>query len=357
MPQISITRATESRINSVNIEQLSADDFGKHYTDHLFQADFIDGTWTNCSVQPFSNLAVSPFLAAFHYGQTIFEGMKAYRFQNENIATFRPLDHAKRFNLSAERLSMPVFPENLFLDGLNQFLTIDNKWVPKSDGSSLYIRPFMFSTDACLIARPSLSYKMMIVACPVGAYYSKPLKVMVEENYTRAAIGGTGSSKAGGNYAASFLATNEAMKKGFDQIIWTDANEHGYIQEMGASNIMFLIDNILYTPDLEDKTILSGITRKTIIELLQSQRKKVIEKKIHINEIVSAAQTGKLQEAFAVGTAATTTPIASITYKNQEIIPSDSKNTFSETIKQTLNDIRYGKTKDTFSWMKEINTL
>jgi branched-chain amino acid aminotransferase len=252
---IQVTKTLKSRLSEMDFNNLP---FGKYYTDHMLEVDYEDGQWQKVAIRPFQSLSLSPGLSAIHYGQSIFEGIKAYKDREGKPFIFRPFDNFKRFNLSAERMQMPAVPEEIFIEGMRRLIELDKEWIPMKNDYSLYIRPFMFSTDETLGVKASDTYKFMILLSPTGPYYSTPLRIYVEEKYTRAARGGFGFAKAAGNYGGSMLATAIAKKRGFDQVLWMDAFEHKYIQEMGTMNVFFVIGDKVLTPDLEDGTILEG---------------------------------------------------------------------------------------------------
>jgi branched-chain amino acid aminotransferase len=343
---IKITKVNESRLSSVDFENLS---FGKNFTDHMLVADYADGEWKNCEIVPYGELSFNPATSVLHYGQSIFEGIKAYKFADGTVSVFRPDQNLIRFNKSASRLEMPEVPEDIFLGGLKRLLDLDRNWVPGVAGTSLYIRPFMFATEVALGVHPSISYKFMIIACPVGAYYNKPLKLKVETHYTRAAEGGVGFSKNAGNYALSLYPTRIANDEGFDQLMWTDANEHKYIEEAGTANLVFRIGDSIITP--HGDTILHGVTRRTIIEVAQHWGYQTEQRKVSVKELIEGIESGAVTEAFAAGTAATLTPISVIGYEGKlyELPPVEGRE-FSNKVLAHLNDLRYGRIKDEFGW-------
>lgn len=348
---IKITKVAVSKLATMSLENIP---FGKYFTDHMLEADYIDGAWTNVSIKPYQALQLDPSLAAIHYGQSIFEGIKAYKNQAGEAAIFRPDENFKRFNLSAERMCMPQVPESIFMEGMRQLIELDKDWIPNMKDHALYIRPFMFSTDALLGVRPSESYKFLIILSPTGPYYAKPMKILVEENYTRAAPGGVGFSKNAGNYGGSMMAAKMANKQGYDQVLWTDAHEHKWLQEVGMMNVFFLINGVAVTPSLEEGTILHGVTRKSVMTLLQEMGIKVEERRINVDELVAAYQSGQLQEVFGTGTAATIAPIQELKYKDH-IMPFDlNKFSVSPAIKQQLDDIKEGRIADSHGWMYKI---
>lgn len=346
-PSIKITRASSTRLSEVNFDKLP---FGKIFTDHMLVADYEDGKWQNVEIIPFGNISVSPSISALHYGQAFFEGIKAFRQDNGNVAVFRPWKNAERFNKSASRLCAPELPQEIFLEGLKALVEIDKDWVPHNPEQSLYIRPFMFATEPNLGVHPSISYKFFILLCPIGAYFTKNLRVKIETHYTRSADGGMGYAKAAGNYAVSLLPATIAEKEGYDQIIWTDAKDHAYIEETGASNVMFVIDGKLVTPATKD-TILDGVTRDSVIQLAKSWGITVEERKVSVTEVLEACEQGRLQEAYAVGTAAVMAPIAEIGYGDKlYTLPDPNKWTLAPKVLKTLEDIRKGRVEDTFGW-------
>jgi branched-chain amino acid aminotransferase len=348
---IIVNKVERSKLQDMTLENLP---FGKYYTDHMLEADFENGEWKNVEIKPYQPLLLEPSTAALHYGQAIFEGIKAYKLQDGTLAIFRPHDNFKRFNTSAERMQMPTVPEDLFMEGMRMLVNLDKSWVPDKEDHSLYIRPFMFSTDPVIGVKPSDGYKFMIILSPTGPYYNKPMRIYVEEKYTRAAPGGIGYAKAAGNYGASMLATAEAKNKGYDQVLWTDAFEHKYVQEIGTMNVFFIIGNTAYTPDLNQGTILNGVTRESAMTILAEMGFKVIEKRISIDEIIDAHKAGSLFEVFGTGTAATITLIAELRYKDYVIEFDTDKWKSCVELKKRLNNIRYGRTADTHHWLYKV---
>ena len=348
---ININKVPQSSIASVDFKNLL---FGRVYADHMFTADF-DGTWKNFQIVPYGPLTLTPGNATLHYGQSIFEGMKAYRTLQNDIKIFRPHKNWERLNRSAVRMQMPIISEEIFFQGLETLLKIDQAWVPEGEGMSLYIRPFMFAADEYIGIRPSAKYKFIIFCCPVGKYYSEPLKVRVEEKFSRASKGGTGFAKTAGNYAASLHPMFLAQQAGYDQLIWTDSSTHQYLEESGTMNLMFLINNVLVTPALGD-TILAGVIRDSIIQMSNDWGIKVEERPISITEIVRELENNHVQEAFGVGTAAVVAPIKKIGVNGQDYLLSDpSPESLSSRIYQEFSDIRYGKSADRFNWMHKVD--
>ena len=321
----------------------------------MLEADYANGEWTNVSIRPYQPVCFDPSLVALHYGQSIFEGIKAYKGENGDAFIFRPDENFKRFNISADRLCMPAVPREIFIDGMKQLISMEKDWIPAGKKDySLYIRPFMFATDIIIGVKPSETYKFFILLCPSGPYYAHPMKIKVEETYTRAAPGGVGFSKNAGNYAGSLKAATEAVKNGFDQVLWTDAFEHKWLQEVGTMNVFFVVNNVAITPSLEDGTILEGVTRKSAITLLQKMGLKVEERKINIDELVEAYKQGKFTEAFGTGTAATVSFIKQLSYGSFDMHFETEKLTVASELKERFNNIRYGVTADTHNWMVKI---
>jgi branched-chain amino acid aminotransferase len=348
---IDINKITKSRLPEVDFNKLP---FGKVYSDHMFMADYKDGQWKDLRIVPYGNISVSPATPALHYGQSIFEGMKANAGSNGDTLIFRALDNWKRLNISGERMCMPPVPENLFMEGLSTLIGLDRKWIPPTAGSSLYIRPFLFSADEYIGIKPSGDWTFMIILCPVGAYYSTPVKVKIETHYTRAVEGGTGYAKAGGNYGGAIYPTKVANEKGYDQLIWTDGKTHEYIEESGTMNVMFVINDTLVTPALSD-SILAGITRDSVLQLARHWGMKVEERKISVKELVNELEKGNVSEAFGAGTAATIAHIELIGYEGKNyVLPTVSERKFSNRVYEELEGIKRGLRNDPFGWMTKI---
>lgn len=344
---ITVTKAQESRLTVTDFSQLP---FGKVFSDHMFIAEYENGEWGNLQVLPFGPIPMSPAISALHYGQAIFEGMKAYRQESGKISVFRGEKNLERFNKSAARMSMPAIPSEVFMQGIASLIEIDEKWVPAQDGYSLYIRPVMFATDPYLGVRPSDKYTFVLMTTPTGPYYSKALKVKIETEFTRADEGGVGFAKTAGNYGRSLYPFAEAQKEGYDQLIWTDAVSHEYIEEAGTANLIFVIGGKLVTPSIRS-TVLDGITRDTIITLAKQAGIEVEERRVSVKEILEGIENGSVTDAFAAGTAATVTPIGEIGYNGKIYTLTDpSTRTVSSGIAKTLNDIRYGLIPDEFGW-------
>jgi branched-chain amino acid aminotransferase len=348
---INITRVERSKLNEMSLENIP---FGRYYTDHMLEADYENGEWKNIEIKPYQPLLMEPSTAALHYGQAIFEGIKAYRGKDGNAYIFRPQDNFKRFNISAERMQMPQVPEDIFMEGMRMLIDLDRNWIPENKDHSLYIRPFMFSSDPVIGVKPSDSYKFMIILSPAGPYYNAPIRIYVEEKFVRAAPGGVGYAKAAGNYGASMFATAQAKKLGYDQVLWTDAYEHKYVQEIGTMNVFFIIGDTAITPSLEEGTILNGVTRESAMTILKEMGFKVQEKKISVDDLMDAHKAGILYEVFGTGTAATITQIKELRYKDYVMeFDVDNSKTAPE-LKKRLTDIREGRAADKHGWMYKI---
>ncbi len=346
-----VKRVQETKINSVDFENLV---FGKTFTDHMFLCHFRDGKWQTPEIKPYQALTLDPSASVFHYGQAVFEGMKAYKDDNEKVWLFRPQENFKRINLSAKRLQIPEFSESYFFEGLNTILQLDQEWVRPGSGNSLYVRPFVFASQPSVQASASMEYTFMIICAPVKSYYSGgEINVLIAEEYSRAANGGVGYAKAAGNYAAQFYPTSEALKKGFQQIIWTDASTHEYLEEAGTMNIFFKIDGTLITSPTNDR-ILDGITRKSIITIAKHEGIPVEERPIKISELKEAHKNESLEEVFGTGTAVVVLPIHS--FSHQETSYTLPKQTpLALKLKEKLVNIQYNASEDPFGWRQAVN--
>ncbi len=349
--EIPVVKAKISKITQTDFDNLG---FGKYFSDHMLEADWFNGEWTNIRIRPYQELGFLPALSVLHYAQTIFEGLKAHKDPQGNIHIFRPDENFKRFNNSAVRLAMPTVPEELFVDGLKQLIALDKAWVPSGYDESLYIRPFMFASEETLGVKEANSYKFLIILGPVGSYFAAPARIYVEEKFTRAAPGGTGMAKTGGNYATSLASSAEARKSGYDQVLWMDAFEHKYVQEVGAMNIFFMIGDTIVTPDLNDGTILGGITRLSLIRLFKDRGYAVEERRISIDEIISAYQDGSLKEVFGAGTAATISHVRELKYRDKIMTFDVEKMTVSAEMKKYLLDYKEGKVEDKYNWLVRV---
>ena len=348
---IGVNKVEQSKLAGFSLENLP---FGKFFTDHMLEADYENGEWKNVEIKPFQPLLLNPSLASLHYGQAIFEGIKAYKDTDGNAFIFRPHDNFRRFNISAERMAMPQVPEEIFMEGMKQLVALDKNWIPQKEDHSLYIRPFMFSSDELIGVRPSETYKFMIILSPTGPYYNAPMRIYVEEHFVRAVPGGVGYAKAAGNYGAAMYATAQAKKKGYDQVLWTDAFEHKYVQEIGTMNVIFIIGDKAITPDLGAGTILAGVTRNCALTLLQEAGFSVEERPLSIDEIIDAYKAGILYEVFGTGTAATITMIRELRYKDFVMNFNVEQWKTAPTIKKWLADIREGRREDKYGWMLKV---
>jgi branched-chain amino acid aminotransferase len=349
--EFNITKVETSKLHEMTLENIP---FGKYFTDHMLEVDYEDGEWKTVEIKPYQPLLLSPSVAALHYGQAIFEGIKAYRNPQGEAFIFRPFENFKRFNVSAERMQMPVIPEEIFMEGMRQLVALDKNWIPQQADHSLYIRPFMFSSDELIGVRPSEKYKFMIIMSPTGPYYNAPMRIYVEEHFVRAVPGGVGYAKAAGNYGAAMYATAEAKKKGYDQVLWTDAFEHKYVQECGTMNVFFIIGNTAITPDLEAGTILDGVTRNSTIVMLKDMGFKVEERPLSMDEVVDSYKAGTLHEVFGTGTAATISMIKELRYKDYVMnFDVDSWKTVPE-VKRRMTAIKEGKEADVYDWMYKV---
>lgn len=349
--QIPVRRIKESKLQQVDFSKLG---FGKYFSDHMLVADWEKGQWTKVEILPYQELGFLPALSVLHYSQTIFEGQKAHKDEDGNIHIFRPHENWKRLNNSAERMAMPQVPEEIFIGGMKQLIELDKNFIPSGYDESLYIRPFLFASEETLGVKASNSYKFLIITGPVGSYFSAPARIYVEEKFTRAAPGGTGAAKTGGNYAASLLSSAEAQKEGYDQVLWMDAIEHKYVQEVGAMNIMFIINDTIVTPDLSDGTILPGITRMSLIDLFKQNGYMVEERKVSIDEIVESHKNGTLKEVFGCGTAATISHVKELKYKDY-IMEFDVQNMpISTNMKKYLLDYKENIFGDPHGWLEKV---
>lgn len=333
--------------------------FGRVFTDHMFVMDYDTGMgWHDARIVPFGDISLSPAAMCLHYGQEIFEGLKAYRTADGDIQLFRPEENFKRMNLSAERMVIPALDEEFCIKALKELIKVEKDWVPHTDGASLYIRPFIFACDPFVGVKPADHYMFMIILSPSGAYYStglNPVKIYVEQKYVRAVRGGTGFAKTAANYAISLKGQDEAHKQSYEQVLWLDGVEQKYIEEVGAMNIFFVIDNEIITPELVG-TVLPGITRKSAIEICKSKGYKVSERRITIEEIAKAYDEGKVQEVFGTGTAAVISPVGHLKWGDKIMTINDNKiGEISQMLYDTMTGIQYGKLEDTFGWITKVD--
>lgn len=351
MNAIPVERTTQSRLSTIDFNNLG---FGNHISDHMLLADYKNGKWQDPKVVPYGEIPMTPAILSLHYGQAIFEGMKAFKNKNGELVIFRPQRHHQRLLKSMERMCMPAMSEEYFINGLNAVIKTDEQWVPTSEGSSLYLRPVIFATESRLGVKISDEYKFVILTSPVGPYFAKPVRVKVEEHYVRAAEGGTGFAKCAGNYGGAFYPTQLAKEQGFDQVLWTDACDHKYIDESGAMNVMFVLNGKLVTPKLTS-AILDGVTRNSLLTLAGKMGIAVEERKVSVAEIKEGFEKGILTEAFGVGTAAVVSTIAAINIAGEEcVLPVVDGNTIQLRLKKKLEAIRHGYEPDEFGWVYKI---
>lgn len=346
--EFKIIKNSETKLNNTDFHSLG---FGKTFTDHMFIADYYDGEWRDCRIIPFDNIEMHPATFVLHYGQSIFEGLKAERTADGRILVFRPEANAERFELSALRLAMPPVPKDLFLKSINDLIKIDAAWVPQGiENTSLYIRPFLFGSDPILGVKIGDHFRYMVIIGPVGAYYSESVNVWIQDKYVRAFPGGTGAAKFSGNYSATLYPVKEAKENGCNQILWTDGMEHKYFQEIGTMNVFFQIGDTLITPSLDEETILHGVTRDTIIKLAREKGIKVEERKISVNELIEAYENKTLEDMFGAGTAAVVNPIDGFYYHGKQYDLSHLKRTNSILLKKEIEGIKTGNIPDIHGW-------
>lgn len=350
LTEFDIIRITDSKINAVDFEKIT---FGNTFTDYMLVCDYKNGAWEKPTIKPYEPFLIDPSTKVFHYGQAIFEGMKAYKDEQDEVWLFRPDENFKRFNKSAVRMAMPEVPETVFINGLKVLLNLERNWVQKGMGNSLYIRPFMIATGHGVIAQPSDEYRFMIILSPAKSYYSGEVKVVIADHYSRAANGGIGAAKAAGNYSAQFYPTQLANEKGFQQIIWTDDATHTKLEEAGTMNVFFRINDTLVTAPVSER-ILDGITRKSIIDLAQREGIQVEVRSILVDELLQAAQNGTLKEIFGAGTAAVVSPIVSFSYQEKEYRLPNQENSFALQLKDRLRNLQYKLEADTFGWTVKV---
>jgi len=333
--------------------------FGKIFTDHMFLMDYDEGRgWHDPRIVPYGDFSIDPAAMGIHYGQEIFEGLKAYRGKDDGIYLFRPMDNIERFNRSASRVCMPILDPEVFMEGMSELILMEKEWIPKNQGTSLYIRPAMLATEPHLGVRPARKYLFFIILSPVGAYYKEglnPVKIYVEDKYVRAALGGTGEAKTAGNYAASLLAAEEAKKKGFTQVLWLDAAHRKYVEEVGTMNMFFVVEKEVITAPLSG-SVLGGITRDSVIRLVRDWGMKVTERSLAIDEVIEAAKDGRLIEAFGTGTAAVISPVGQISYKGEDhVVSGGVMGELSQRLYNEIVGIQYGEKEEPYGWRVRIN--
>lgn len=348
---IQIIPIEQSKIDAVDFNNLS---FGSVFTDYMFECDYKDGAWQTPVIKPYGEISMAPAARVFHYGQAVFEGMKAYKDENDDIFLFRPDENFNRINKSSERLAMPAFPEEFFFDGLKKLLNLETNWIKKGKGNSMYIRPFVIATQPAISASPSAEYKFMIILSPAQAYYAGEVRVLIAEEYSRAASGGVGFAKAAGNYASQFYPTSLAHEQGFQQIIWTDANSHQFLEEAGTMNVFFRINDRLLTAPTSDR-ILDGITRKSLIQLAEDEGIEVEIRRISVAEIKEAARNGSLKEIFGSGTATVVNPILGFSHEGEAFELPKVENDYASFFKEKLVNIQYNLADDPHSWRVKVS--
>lgn len=351
MTEIKYSLAKESRIGSVDFDNIP---FGAICSDHMLVMDYEGGKWKQPEIVPLGYFPTHPANLAWHYGQSIFEGMKASKNSEGKALLFRADMHAKRMNASARRMCMPEIPEDVFVECVKAIVRTDQQWIPPQEGSALYIRPLMYATEEFIGVKSSGKFRFVIFTLPVGPYYTKPVKLLAETKYVRACAGGVGEAKTAGNYAASLYPAKKAQEKGFDQVMWLDPYEFKYIQEVGTMNIFFIIDGKAYTPDLNGM-ILKGITRDSIIQLLKKHKVKVQEKPLSINKVLKAYRKNELQEIFGTGTAAVVSNVENVVYRKKSIVLDCSRYRYAPMLKQYIDELRVGKREDEFGWISYVD--
>lgn len=348
--EIQVQQVTTSKIDQVNFNHLP---FGKVFTDHMFECDYFDGKWQAPVIKPYGPLQLDPSARVFHYGQAVFEGMKAYKDINDDIFLFRPYENFLRINISSKRMAIPEFPEDYFFEGLKTLLHLEKDWIKKGRGNSLYIRPFVIATESAISASASDAYKFMIICSPAQSYYEEEVRVLFSEKYSRSADGGVGFAKAAGNYGAQFYPTILANKAGYQQIIWTDANTHEYLEEAGTMNIFFRVNDTLLTAPSNDR-ILDGVTRKSVIQLAEDNNIQVEIRRVRVSEIKAAAKNGTLLEIFGTGTAAIINPITGFRHGEDTFELPDLENSYAGFFKQKLMNIQYNADEDIHGWCYKV---
>ncbi len=345
---ISITKTENSRLAEVDWDQIG---FSEIFADHMLEADYRDGAWQSARIRPYGPLELPPSITALHYGLSVFEGMKAHKTPDGQPVLFRPRDNARRLNRSAARLVMPPVPEELFLEGVKTLVRLDADWIPQRPGFALYVRPFLFSTEDNIIVKPAERYKFVVFLTPVCPLFGEPVRLWVTRNYVRAFPGGTGDAKPAGNYAAAFLAAQEAQEHGCHNVLWLDGMKHRFIEECGVMNVFMVIDGTVVTPSLEDGTILPGITRDSAITVLRDQGLAVEERRISLDELVEAHDAGRLSECFGTGTAATIAPIGLIRSAERTVeLPPAAQWKIAPALLERLKGLASGRGDDPYGW-------
>lgn len=352
LAEIEVQKVGESKVHKADLENPG---FGRVFSDHMLEVRYEDGEWKSPMIKPYGPVEITPSLNTLHYGQSVFEGTKAYYVDEETVHLFRPDKNYERLLKSCDRLCIPAIDEATFMEGIRTLIKLDKKWIPKKEGNALYIRPFACAWDPIIAARVSETYRFYIITSPVGAYYSRPVKLITSKNYVRAVKGGIGEAKTAGNYAGSLYPARKAQQMGFDQVLWLDAFEHKYIEEVGTMNIFFLIDDTLITPPLGG-TILPGVTRDSVIQLAKSWDIDVEERRLAIDDVMEAAHTGSLQEVFGAGTAAVISPVQAIRHEGELVtIHEDSRGVLGQKLYDQIYGMQTGKVKDLFGWIEKVD--
>ncbi|MDR8391666.1 branched-chain amino acid aminotransferase [Aliifodinibius sp. S!AR15-10] len=348
---IEIEQVSESRLAEADLDNPG---FGRIFADHMFEMEYRDGSWHSPTIKPYGTIEVEPALKVFHYGQSVFEGTKAYYVGDDTVNLFRPEKNIERMTQSCRRICIPPVPPDLFLQAIEQLIKLDHRWVPQKEGNALYIRPFASAFEPVIAASSADVFRFYIITSPVGSYYSKPVKLLADQHHVRAARGGTGATKTAGNYAASLYPVQQAKDKGFDQVLWLDAIEHKYVEEVGTMNIFFLIDDLLVTPKLSG-TILPGVTRDSVIQLARHWDVEVEERAVSIDEVMEAGKQGKLREAFGTGTAAVVAPVNTISYNGETVtIHEEERGALGQRLYDEIYGIQTGKKEDPFGWIYPV---
>ncbi|GAA5523112.1 branched-chain amino acid aminotransferase [Aliifodinibius salicampi] len=346
-----ITKVAQSRIDQVDLDDPG---FGRLFSDHMLEVSYNEGEWQQPKIKPYGTIEVVPALNVFHYAQSVFEGTKAYYVDDETVNLFRIGQNYERFVQSCKRMCIPPVDREVFLGGIEKLIEIDHRWVPRKEGNVLYIRPFACAFDPVISANPAEEYRFFVITSPVGSYYNKSVKLTTSKRYVRAVKGGVGAAKAAGNYAASFYPARKAQEMGYDQVLWLDAHEHTYIEEVGTMNIFFIIDGVLVTPKLQG-TILPGITRDSVLRLANHWEIPVEERRINIEEVIEAGQSGKLEEVFGTGTAAVIAPVEEIHHDGISVIPKEKdRGPVGQKLYDTIYDIQRSRIEDPFNWVRSV---
>jgi branched-chain amino acid aminotransferase len=346
-----ITKASESRIDDVDLD---APGFGREFADHMLEMEYKDEQWQQPEIKPFGPIEITPALNTLHYAQSVFEGTKAYYVDGKSVNLFRPGKNYERMVRSCERMCIPTIEKDVFIEGIKELIRLDHQWVPEKEGNTLYIRPFACAFDPVISARVSDTYRFFIIMSPVGSYYDRPVKLTTSQKYVRAVKGGVGDAKTAGNYAASLYPAQQAKKKGFDQVLWLDAEEHKYVEEVGTMNIFFVINGTLVTPSLRG-TILPGVTRDSVVQLAKHWDMPVEERRISIDEVMKAGEEGMLDEVFGAGTAAVIAPVEEVHHDGQSVsFDINGRGPVGQKLYDAITAIQRGQVEDPFGWITSV---